>query len=153
MYLLQINSSNTYAAADDYIARPLASDLTFTVLVDDVIYLSLVFRLPWGGFIYTFSPSFSISFTIQSSNQLLALLVNLIATYLNEFHQFNCYYAVKESRLEQKMPLVLSINTPYPNIMKWYKNQKFSRISKFYLNKSSHYSLELIDQKVTTRCK
>ena len=52
----QIESSNTYAAADDYIARPLASDLTFTVLVDDVIYLSLVFRLPWGFSSTSFFP-------------------------------------------------------------------------------------------------
>ena len=64
VYLLQIKSSNAYAAADDYIARPLASDLTFTVLVDDVIYLSLVFRLPWG---VSSLLLFSSSFTIKSS--------------------------------------------------------------------------------------
>ena len=63
MYLFQIKNSNTYAAADDYIARPLASDLTFTVLVDDVIYLSLVFRLPWGVSSTPFHLSFSSSFT------------------------------------------------------------------------------------------
>ena len=79
MYLLQIESSNTDNVADDYIARPLASDLTFTVLVDDVIYLSLVFRLPWRVSSTSFLLSYSSSFTCQSSS-FIALFANRMAT-------------------------------------------------------------------------
>ena len=95
MYLFQIKNSNTYAAADDYIARPLASDLTFTVLVDDVIYLSLVFRLPWGVSSTSFHLSFSSSFTFYSSS-FLALFANKLATHM--IIQLNeCYILVNLS--------------------------------------------------------